>query len=238
MKLKTSVQSLIRSPLRTLITLLLLGAAAFLFLYNLSEYSVSDREYREARDKYEGVLTVEVGSVSANADPGCFRLVDEIAMESGGSKNQEILYRTSLRESLGEDLIGKLAALPHISRVERRYLTAGVSPQYYRLDTDKSFYDYSARCIFTATVKEHFQDSVHDAAVWPSYKAIWKGVESIEYLILEDAELLAGDPSCLWDIIQKKNAEIHAVYVQVNKEELREDYASPEGFTILSLIHI
>ncbi len=232
MKLKTSVQSLIRSPLRTLITLLLLGAAAFLFLYNLSEYSVSDREYREARDKYEGVLTVEVGSVSANADPGCFRLVDGTAMESGGSENQEILYRTSLRESLGEDLIGKLAALPHISRVERRYLTAGVSPQYYRLDTDKSFYDYSARCIFTATVKEHFQDSVHDAAVWPSYKAIWKGVESIEYLILEDAELLAGDPSCLWDIIQKKNAGIHAVYVQVNKEELREDYASPDGFTI------
>ena len=46
------IRSLYRSPLKTAITLLLLSAAAFLFLYNLSEYSVSDREYREARDRY------------------------------------------------------------------------------------------------------------------------------------------------------------------------------------------
>ena len=43
---------LYRSPLKTAVTLLLLAAAAFLFLYNLGEYAVSDREYREARDKY------------------------------------------------------------------------------------------------------------------------------------------------------------------------------------------
>ena len=59
MKPTKSLKSLYRSPLKTAVTLLLLAAAAFLFLYNLGEYSVSDREYREARDKYEGVLTVE-----------------------------------------------------------------------------------------------------------------------------------------------------------------------------------
>ena len=53
------IRSLYRSPLKTCLTLLLLAAAAFLFLYNLSEYNVSDREYREARDKYKGVLTAE-----------------------------------------------------------------------------------------------------------------------------------------------------------------------------------
>ena len=42
--MKPHLQSLIRSPLKTLITLLLLAAAAFLFLYNLSEYIISDRE--------------------------------------------------------------------------------------------------------------------------------------------------------------------------------------------------
>ena len=38
--MKTHFQSLYRSPLKTLVTLLLLAAAAFLFLYNLSEYSI------------------------------------------------------------------------------------------------------------------------------------------------------------------------------------------------------
>ena len=64
--MKTHIRSLYRSPLKTVLTLLLLAAAAFLFLYNLSEYSISDREYREARDKYEGVLTVEVEPVPDN----------------------------------------------------------------------------------------------------------------------------------------------------------------------------
>ena len=76
--MKTHWQSLIRSPLKTLITLLLLAAAAFLFLYNLSEYSISDREYREARNKYEGVLTVEEGSVWDNTSIfDLFLLTDE-----------------------------------------------------------------------------------------------------------------------------------------------------------------
>ena len=58
MKLATHLKSLYRSPLKSVLTLLLLTAASFLFLYNLSEFSVADREYREVRDKYEGVLTV------------------------------------------------------------------------------------------------------------------------------------------------------------------------------------
>ena len=39
------IQALCRSPLKTALTLLLLAAAVFLFLYNLSDYSVSHREY-------------------------------------------------------------------------------------------------------------------------------------------------------------------------------------------------
>ena len=45
--MKQHMRSLYRSPLKTSLTLLLLAAAAFLFLYNLSEFSVADREYRE-----------------------------------------------------------------------------------------------------------------------------------------------------------------------------------------------
>ena len=53
------IRSLIRSPLKTGLTLLLLAAAAFLFLYNLSEYTATSRQYTEAKAHYQGVLTVE-----------------------------------------------------------------------------------------------------------------------------------------------------------------------------------
>ena len=78
MKIGTHLKSLYRSPLKTALTLLLLAAAAFLFLYNLSEYSVADREYREARDEYEGVLTVEEAAVPENSTVfDCFLMTDE-----------------------------------------------------------------------------------------------------------------------------------------------------------------
>ena len=38
------LKTLFRSPLKTTVTLLLLAAAAFLFLYNLAEYSAADRD--------------------------------------------------------------------------------------------------------------------------------------------------------------------------------------------------
>ena len=66
MKSLNYLRSLYRSPLKTAVTLLLLAAAAFLFLFNLGEYVVSDREYREARDNYEGVLTVDGEAIPDN----------------------------------------------------------------------------------------------------------------------------------------------------------------------------
>ena len=151
------IRSLYRSPLKTAITLLLLSAAAFLFLYNLSEYSVSDREYREARDRYEGVLTVEVGQVEDNTSPfDIFLLTDETGRTPSYGKDifnsLEFTYEASHQQSLSGELMEKLASLPHISRVEKRYLTAGVSPEYYRLDTDIHYYPFAGRLVLEAIV--------------------------------------------------------------------------------------
>ena len=84
MKLSTHLKSLYRSPLRSLLSLLLLAAAAFLFLYNLSEYSVAEREYAEAKEQYEGVLTVEEQPVPDNTDNlrDYFLLSDETIRET------------------------------------------------------------------------------------------------------------------------------------------------------------
>ncbi len=219
MRQTKALRTLIRSPLKTAVTLLLLAAAAFLFLYNLGEYSVSDREYREARDKYQGVLTVEEQAVPVNSSVyDFFLLTDETERtENYGEKIWEedpaLTYENNHQLSLGADILERLSALPHVSRVEKRYLTAGVSPDYVRMDTDERFFAYNARCILTATVKYRYQslDFTHfvrnDAMPY---------TENIEYVTLEDVEVLAGDPAWLMD------QEQQTVYFTTMKEELRE----------------
>ena len=214
MKLRTHLRSLLRSPLKSVITLLLLGAAAFLFLYNLSEYSISDREYREARDRYEGVLTVEEQPVPDNASLYDFFLLTD---ETGRTSNYgyetagglEVTYEDNHQQSLGEELIEKLSSLPHISRVEKRYLTAGVSPAYYRLDTDKHYFPFSARCILEATVEYRYQSSL--MLEGGSVKKNQPYVDNKEYLILTDAELVAGNPAWLYNIVTKRDYDQHAL---------------------------
>ena len=213
MKLRAHFQSLYRRPLKTILTLLLLAAAAFLFLYNLGEYNVSDREYREARDKYEGVLTVEEQSVPDNPSfYDYFLMTDET--NPGNSYDQK--YEDNHHQSIGEDIISKLSALPYISRVEKRYLTAGVSPAYIRLDTDQHVFPYFARCILVATVKYRYQTSMFNAP--QLVKQYTPHIENLEYITLEDVELLAGDLSWL------HGQEQQTLYVQTIKEEYREDH--------------
>ena len=204
------IRSLFRSPLKTCLTLLLLAAAAFLFLYNLSEYSVSDREYREARDRYEGVLTVEEKAIQDNTSYyDYFLLTDET---NPGDTYGEVSYEEYHQQSLSSELIAKLSALPHVSRVEKRYLTSGVSRDYVRLDTDTNMYPYYARCVVTGTVKYRYYSKMHQDK---SIQMFQPEIDSLEFVTLEDVEVLAGDPAWLMD------KEEHTLNLHTFKEEYR-----------------
>ena len=206
MKIKAHVQSLYRSPLKTMLTFLLLFAAAFLFLYNLGEYSVSDREYREARDKYQGVLTVEEQAVPDNSSVFDFFLISDET--NPGDNYGKYTYENYHQKSLDEDQIAALASLPYISRVEKRYLTAGVSPELIRLDTDHKFFPYFGRCVLVATVKNRYPSLINSIPRLVPDHAL------LEFVTLKDVEVLAGDPSWLM------GQEEQTVYLQFDKDEL------------------
>ena len=184
-----NLRSLYRSPLKTAVTLLLLAAAAFLFLYNLSEYAVSDREYRDARDKYEGVLTVDGTALPDNNTIYDYFLLTD---ETNPGNTYDLQYESYHQSDLGSEITETLSAFPHVSRIERRWLTAGVSPEYVRLDTDTTFYPYYARCIVTATVKYRYDAGVSGMEAIAKYNP---EIELLEYVTLEDVEVLAGDPA-------------------------------------------
>ena len=210
-QMKNGLKSLYRSPVKTAVTLLLLAAAAFLFLYNLSEYAVSDREYREAKGKYQGVLTVEEQAVPVNTSIyDFFLLTDETGRtETYGEKIWEsdpaLTYENNHQLSLGADTLERLSALPHVSRVETRYLTAGVSPDFVRLEMDGHYYPYNARCILTGTVTYRYQTELfHYEKRSGLANLAMPYVDNCEYVTLENVEVLAGDPAWLMDQEQHK----------------------------------
>ncbi len=222
-QMKNGLKSLYRSPVKTAVTLLLLAAAAFLFLYNLSEYAVSDREYREAKGKYQGVLTVEEQAVPVNTSIyDFFLLTDETGRtETYGEKIWEsdpaLTYENNHQLSLGADILQKLSAMPHISRVDTRFLTAGVSPDFVRLDTDGHYYPYNARCILTGTVTYRYQTELfHYEKRSGLANLAMPYVDNCEYVTLENVEVLAGDPAWLMD------QEQQSVYLTTMKEDYRE----------------
>ena len=215
MKLNTHLKSLYRSPLKTVLTLVLLAAAAFLFLYNLSEYSMADRKYREARDKYEGVLTVEELPVPEKEDTNedYFLLTDPT---NPGRTFGMLDPADWHQKSLGEETVQKLSALPHISKIERRCMTAGVSPEFYRLDTDQHMYNYAARCVLIATIseiKESFLHNMLDDIPTFSYWRDWKEV------YLRDIQVLAGpDNAYLWSLPNQ------TIFLKILNEDQRDTY--------------
>ena len=215
MKLSIHLKSLYRSPLKTILTLVLLTAAAFLFLYNLSEYSIADREYQEARDNYEGVLTVEERPVpeKENAQEDYFLLTDPT---NPGRTFGELDAADWHQQSLSEETIQKLSTLPHISKMERRYMTAGVSPEFYRLDTDQHLYNFAARCVLIATVSEikesYVSSMLHNVPVFSHWRD-WVEV------YLKDIQVLAGpDNAYLWSL------DNQTINMKTLNEEQRDEY--------------
>ena len=74
MKKLTALRVLLRSRLKTALTLLLVAAATFLFLYNLLEYDMTNRQYKETMAQYWGNLTLDRSSFEVEGPGGKMRL--------------------------------------------------------------------------------------------------------------------------------------------------------------------
>ncbi|MBR4691185.1 MAG: ABC transporter permease [Oscillospiraceae bacterium] len=194
MKNRYAFKMLLRSPVKTVLTVLLLAAAAFLLLDNLSSYAMQTEAIRQAEEKVEGVLTVERSQVLRPADASNteFLFTDPTSQET-----PYYLYVRNERvhhEALSEDDLAALEALPYIDAVDRRYLTAGISEDYKRLDAPISYYGYTDRVILEATVKG-YEDFPEFGRIRPSYTIADGDGNRIFYL--KDVVLLAGSRGAL-----------------------------------------
>jgi hypothetical protein len=179
-----SIKTLYRSPVRTLLTFVLLGVVTFAFFSQTAEYAITAREFNNAAKQYCGVGAAEAAP-AMESDP---RFPDSGFPNYIEADPRMPQYRDAFRyQPLWLEQVSTISELPYITSADTRYMTAGVSDTYERLDDGEYFYNYTARCVIEGTLKEVlYGDPITDT------------VNIIDFvdnkLILGDCRLLAGNP--------------------------------------------
>ncbi len=204
-------RTLLRSPVKTALTVLLLAAASFLLLDNLSAYVMQTEAVRQAEKAAEGVLTVERSEVRNPQDGtrSWFLLTEMGERYRGDTYTYDTVHHQALRAS---DLEA-LEALPYVDAVDRRFMTAGVSEDYARLDGPSGDYGYVDRLVLEATVAE--------AGIFDCGSNI--DAESARCLTLKDVTVLAGDRKKLDEQLEMLNGKARLIIVAIPESSVGKD---------------
>ncbi|MBR5701954.1 MAG: type II toxin-antitoxin system mRNA interferase toxin, RelE/StbE family, partial [Oscillospiraceae bacterium] len=198
MRKSTSLRMLLRSPVKTAVTLLLIAAASFLFLYNLLDYAMTKREYTRTYDSYHGYFSlVEADRPGyrnywgTGSQPYFFVSDPAVNPAYNGDKYPYAAYH--LRD-LDRETVEKVVSLPYVTAVSPRYFTAGLS-EYPRLFTycqnyDYAFFDFTERIILEGTLRS--VDRCEDIA-----SLELRGDGYSVALCMTDLRVLAGDDAVL-----------------------------------------
>ena len=134
-----AMKSLYRSPVRTILTFILLSVVTFELFTQAAEYAVTAREITNAAGQYRGV-----GAVEAEA-PNMASPLDSYSAEAEGEYVRQ--YRT-----LTQEQVDAVSALPYIDSADTRYMTAGISSEYRRLPERDALSNYLGRSIIEGTL--------------------------------------------------------------------------------------
>ena len=153
MKPKYSLKTLYRSPVRTVLTFVLLVAVTFALFSQVLEYSVAKREMGKMVELYDGVLNVSQNTFKDGEREKPGYIYGDSRVPQGILPDW--IYKEYSKygyEPMTAEEIEKISSLPYISYVDTRYTTAGVS-DFRRIDEDIRYYDYTNICVVEADVK-------------------------------------------------------------------------------------
>ncbi len=147
-----SIKTLYRSPVKTLLTFILLSVVTFAFFSQTAEYAVTSREFNSATRQYCGIGAAEISPpVDSHPESPNYIFADPRMSQSYSEADKEF-YSTLPYTPLTQEQISAISALPYITSTDTRYMTAGVSDTFFRLD-EEDFYNYSLRCVIEGTLE-------------------------------------------------------------------------------------
>ena len=215
--MKLWFKTLLRSPVKTVLTVLLLASAAFLFLDNLSSYVMQTEAIREAEKAVEGVLTVERSQVSRPQDgTQSWFLITDPTNPGNIYWGPSFTYENMHHEALTAADLNALGALPYIDAVDKRYMTAGLSEEYARSDNPTASYGFMDRLVIEATV-DGFEDRDDSNFVTYCY------VDGIRAYKLKDVTLLAGNRASLETQLDTLNGKVRLFLIGTPEEFIGTD---------------
>ena len=207
MRKMLSWKLVLRARLKTALTLLLIIAATFLFLYNLLEYTMTNRQYQEAMAQYWGNITLDRATFAdGESTAGDLDEWDGLVFLSSKENpvaTEKHAYERYHKEGFTAEEIAELMELPYIDDVSTRYMTAGISEDFTRIDTHSipatQYFEwcrYDSRIVFEATVLEKDHNPYNHPSMGLSFGSI-AGESELHNLLIDDIEVLAGDPQWL-----------------------------------------
>ena len=144
-----SIRMLLRSPLKTLLMVALLAGISFALFLRISEYSLTAGEFERTKAAYRGVGIVEIAPAEY-FDIGSPKYLTGTWYNPDNSLDGT--WEGARYPALTAEQMDAVAALPYITSTSTRYMTAGVSSTYKRVDAYKTFYDYTTRHVFEGTL--------------------------------------------------------------------------------------
>ena len=131
---------LIRSPVKTLLTVVLLAAVMFALLSRVSEYAVTAEEFNSLAKTYHGIGIVEA-TPPVLTD---FTWSEFLTSNKYNPDNPDGTWENTRYEALTAQQMDFAAALRFVTNGSVRYMTAGVSDIYKR-PLDPGFHNYTDR---------------------------------------------------------------------------------------------
>ena len=238
---RVMLKSLVRSPLKTVLTFVLLGVTAFFFVFNLSTYVAQQKTAKEVEEGTFGVLTAEnvppKYMISPQLPSFIYTDLTNPAAASAGSTTR-LAYESVHQQPFTAEEEATLAALPYVSSADRRYMTAGVSEDYLRLyDYYPQYYGCQDRVILEATVaaneKDEYWTWVHTPfRDYGQYSDRVDDSDNVRYepegsrsVWLTDVKLLSGDRGFL-----ERQLEYYGGRARVAVCALKEEYIEEKKY--------
>ena len=173
MRISLSLKTLLRTPLKALLTVLLLAVASFALFSRVSEYAITTREMERATSYYTGIGYLDTG-------------VPYTAGQNEYSHSYIRFYEPVISPpSIIDAQIKAIESLPYVTTTDTRYMTTGISDSYNRLDlSNDPSYNYTTRFIMEGTF-----DNYTETQKWYTPQ-----ISETEHLLeFTDCKWIAGD---------------------------------------------
>jgi len=138
---------MIRAPVKTLLTLILLAAVTYALLIRVTEYAVTAQEINLLASDYKGVAIVEVSSPVFTD----FTWSDFLTSDQYNPAHPDGTWEETRYKALTKEQVAAASVLPHVTYGTTRYMTAGVSDMYLR-PLEERFHNYTDRIIIDGSL--------------------------------------------------------------------------------------